>query len=174
MICPVCGAEVGESKLLCPECGHEFRFIPDFEPEVENQISDTLSEISIDDEELEELTPEEIEAAYKAFHDKYTLRRKIIYTVIYLIVVVLAADLVIRDYVGSDNVKHTSVEINNAEIDLIETKAESEAKMMASAGATSVNTAVPAPARYTAPQRPAGPAGRTGRPWPAAPCTSGN
>ena len=64
MICPVCGAEVGESKLLCPECGHEFRFIPDFEPEVENQISDTLSEISIDDEDFEELTPEEIEAGY--------------------------------------------------------------------------------------------------------------
>lgn len=64
MICPVCGAEVEESKLLCPECGHEFRFIPDFEPEVENQISDTLSEISIDDEDLEELTPEEIEAGY--------------------------------------------------------------------------------------------------------------
>ena len=64
MICPVCGAEVGESKLLCPECGHEFRFIPDFEPEVENQINDTLSEISIDDEDLEELTPEEIEAGY--------------------------------------------------------------------------------------------------------------
>ena len=42
--------------------------------------------------------PEEIEAAYKAFHNKYTLRRKLIYTVIYLIVVVLAADLVIRDY----------------------------------------------------------------------------
>ena len=58
----------------------------------------------------------------------------------------ISGDLVIRDYVGSDNVKHTSVEINNAEIDLIETKAESEAKMMASAGVTSVNTAVPAPA----------------------------
>ena len=58
----------------------------------------------------------------------------------------ISGDLVIRDYVGSDNVKHTSVEINNAEIDLIETKAESEAKMMASAGVTSVNTAVSAPA----------------------------
>lgn len=58
----------------------------------------------------------------------------------------ISGDLVIRDYVGSDNVKHTSVEINNAEIDLIETKAESEAKMTASAGVTSVNTAVPPPA----------------------------
>lgn len=41
-------------------------------------------------------TPEEIEAAYKEFHNKYTLRKKLIYTVVYLIVVVLAADLVVR------------------------------------------------------------------------------
>lgn len=53
----------------------------------------------------------------------------------------VSGDLVIRDYVGSDNVKHTAVEINNAEIDLIETKAESEAKLNAAAGVTSVNTA---------------------------------
>ncbi|MBR5089588.1 MAG: hypothetical protein IK093_09170 [Ruminiclostridium sp.] len=42
-------------------------------------------------------TPEEIEAAYKAFHNKYTLKKKLIYTVIYLIVVVLAVDLIIKD-----------------------------------------------------------------------------
>ena len=42
-------------------------------------------------------TPEEIEAAYKAFHSKYTLRKKLIYTVVYLIVVVLAVDLILRD-----------------------------------------------------------------------------
>ena len=41
--------------------------------------------------------PAEIEAAYKAFHDKFPLRRKIIYSVIYLIVIVLAADLIIRN-----------------------------------------------------------------------------
>ena len=42
-------------------------------------------------------TPEEIEEAYKEFHNKYTLRRKIIYTVIYLIVLVLAADLIVKN-----------------------------------------------------------------------------
>ena len=42
-------------------------------------------------------TPEEIETAYKAFHTRYTLKKKLIYTVIYLIVVVLAADLIIKD-----------------------------------------------------------------------------
>lgn len=47
----------------------------------------------------------------------------------------ITGDLVIRDYVGSDGMKHTVVEINNAEIDLIETRAESEAKAQASAPA---------------------------------------
>jgi|GEM_PF-1671068 len=42
-------------------------------------------------------TPAEIEEAYKAFHNKYTLRRKLIYTVVYLIVIVLAADLIVRN-----------------------------------------------------------------------------
>lgn len=39
----------------------------------------------------------------------------------------VSGDLVIRDYVV-DGVKRTAVEINNAEVGLIETKAESEAK----------------------------------------------
>ena len=56
----------------------------------------------------------------------------------------IVGDLVIRTYTGNDNLKHTVVEINNAEIDLIETKAESEAKANADAGVTSVNTAAPA------------------------------
>lgn len=42
-------------------------------------------------------TPEEIEAAYIAFHNKYTLRKKIIYTVVYLLVVVLAVDIIIKN-----------------------------------------------------------------------------
>ena len=40
----------------------------------------------------------------------------------------IVGDLVVRNYVGSDQQKHTSVEINNAEIELIETRAEAEAK----------------------------------------------
>lgn len=47
----------------------------------------------------------------------------------------VSGDLVIREYVGNDGVKHTAVEINNAEVGLIETKAESEAKSGAPAAA---------------------------------------
>ena len=41
--------------------------------------------------------------------------------------VVVAGDLVVREYTGSDQLKHTALEINNAEFDLVETKAESGA-----------------------------------------------
>ncbi len=40
---------------------------------------------------------EEIAKAYTAFQNKYTLRKKIIYTVVYLIVVVLGVDLIIKN-----------------------------------------------------------------------------
>lgn len=49
--------------------------------------------------------------------------------------VVVAGDLVIRDYVGNDQQKHYAFEIQNAEFSLVETKAESEAKARA-AGTT--------------------------------------
>ena len=42
-------------------------------------------------------TPQEIEAAYKAFHTRYTFKKKLIYSVVYLIVVILAVDLVIKN-----------------------------------------------------------------------------
>lgn len=42
-------------------------------------------------------TPEEIEVAYKAFQNKYALRKRIIYTVVYLIVLVLGIDLIIKN-----------------------------------------------------------------------------
>lgn len=56
----------------------------------------------------------------------------------------IVGDLVIRDYVGSqDGLKHTVVEINNAEIDLIETKAEAEAKANTQASSPVAPAAVP-------------------------------
>lgn len=45
-------------------------------------------------------SPQEIETAYKAFQTRYMLKKKLIYTVIYLIVIVLSADLIIKDPTG--------------------------------------------------------------------------
>lgn len=48
----------------------------------------------------------------------------------------IVGDLIIREYVGNDGIKHTAVEINNAEVELIETRAEAEAKANATATRT--------------------------------------
>ena len=45
-------------------------------------------------------SPDEIETAYKAFQTRYALRRKLIYTVVYLIVIVLSVNLIITDPTG--------------------------------------------------------------------------
>lgn len=53
MICPNCGATIDDGMLLCENCGAELQLIPDFDPAIENEISDGLSylEIGPDDRE---------------------------------------------------------------------------------------------------------------------------
>ena len=66
MKCPNCGRELKEGHLICEVCGEEIQIVPDFEPEIENSITETLStlaalqegkdteEIAQEDEETEE------------------------------------------------------------------------------------------------------------------------
>jgi hypothetical protein len=42
MICPKCGAEIPDDYMYCGKCGHEIHIVPEFEPEVENKINETL------------------------------------------------------------------------------------------------------------------------------------
>ena len=51
MICPNCGAEIADDMLYCEKCGCEIQFVPNFEPEIEQSITETLSEIQLMDEE---------------------------------------------------------------------------------------------------------------------------
>lgn len=59
MICPECGREIPEGHLYCDVCGMEVRIVPDFEPEVENSITESLSGVAetLTDDHAEE--PEE-------------------------------------------------------------------------------------------------------------------
>ncbi len=43
MVCPNCGKEIPEGHMYCDECGTEINFVPDFEPEVENKIRESLT-----------------------------------------------------------------------------------------------------------------------------------
>lgn len=51
MICPNCGAELADDMLYCEKCGCEIQFVPDYEPEIEQSITETLSEIQLTDED---------------------------------------------------------------------------------------------------------------------------
>ncbi len=54
MKCPKCGFEMEDGKLYCESCGMEIQMVPDFEPEIENSISETLNILA---EELTEKEP---------------------------------------------------------------------------------------------------------------------
>ena len=45
MKCPHCGAEIPEGYMLCEKCGTEIQIVPDFDTEVENSITETLTNI---------------------------------------------------------------------------------------------------------------------------------
>ncbi len=51
MVCPNCNAEIEDDLLYCPKCGEEIQFVPYYEPEIEQSISDTLSDIQFDEED---------------------------------------------------------------------------------------------------------------------------
>ena len=54
MICPNCGEEIADDLLYCSKCGEEVKLIPEYEPEIENEINGTLQDlelISLSDDE---------------------------------------------------------------------------------------------------------------------------
>ena len=46
MKCQKCGAKMVSGHLYCDICGAEFQIVPDFEPEIEKSIAESLSDIS--------------------------------------------------------------------------------------------------------------------------------
>ena len=61
MKCPNCGNELKEGHLICEICGEEIQIVPDFEPEIENSITETLSTLAAlqEGESTEEVLQEE-------------------------------------------------------------------------------------------------------------------
>ena len=45
MKCQKCGAEIPDGKLYCEKCGTEVHIVPDFEPEIENSMHESLTGI---------------------------------------------------------------------------------------------------------------------------------
>ena len=66
MKCPNCGAEMEEGKLYCEHCGEDIHIVPDFEPEVEYNMEQTLSDIA---KEMEPEPAEEEEPVHSESQD---------------------------------------------------------------------------------------------------------
>ena len=45
MKCPNCGADMKEGTLYCEHCGEDIHIVPDFEPELEYNMEQTLHDI---------------------------------------------------------------------------------------------------------------------------------
>ena len=77
MKCQKCGSTLPQGYLYCPGCGNEYQIVPDFEPELENKIAKTMSDVgeSIFAGEKEGILPEknEIEKAGKRDWVYYSL-----------------------------------------------------------------------------------------------------
>ena len=65
MNCPKCGTKMEQGALYCHECGEEIYIVPDFEPEIENSISEILYNVA------DELTAEEDEE-FSMDNDEYS------------------------------------------------------------------------------------------------------
>lgn len=59
MKCPNCGAEMQQGSLYCEQCGEDIHIVPDFEPEVEFNIEQTISGIAEDIQEEREISVQE-------------------------------------------------------------------------------------------------------------------
>lgn len=72
MKCPKCGNELKEGHLICEICGEEIQIVPDFEPEIENSITETLSTLAVlqKSEDAQETLPENEEIEDEQSHEK--------------------------------------------------------------------------------------------------------
>lgn len=82
MKCPHCGNELKEGHLICEKCGEEIRIVPDFEPEIENSITETLSTLASmqegkDTEEMPDMDKAEEEALTEQLEEPGAGNKKI-------------------------------------------------------------------------------------------------
>lgn len=120
MICPRCGYEMKEEHLYCERCGAEIQIVPDFEPEIQNSIEETLSTVA---EEINPDLPENPSDSKKKpqeedflkegsiFHG-ITSRKRILITtlasILMTLVIILLAGFIYQNY-------STTYQINQAE-----------------------------------------------------------
>lgn len=72
MKCPNCGAEMAEDRLYCEKCGEDIHIVPDFEPELESNMMQSIEHILEDVVQSSEKKAEDDGKAHRGgiFNDK--------------------------------------------------------------------------------------------------------
>ncbi len=97
MRCPNCGLEIPEGHMYCDNCGTEINFVPDFDPEIENEINATLSGMA-DELNKEDRERAEREEKRKAFLRAILSKWKLILGVLAALFLVIALIFVATVY----------------------------------------------------------------------------
>lgn len=100
MICPDCGREIPEGHLYCDTCGREVQIVPDFEPEVENSITESLSSVV---ETLTETTQKEAESGHEKQKNLFVLSLGCIFI---LALIILVGYFTVTAYIHSADHQH--------------------------------------------------------------------
>ncbi len=93
MKCPNCGEQMPENSLYCERCGEDIHIVPDFEPEVEFSLEETLQGIK---EELGGNEAGEYKTGQEQKKDRVPVFRKsvrVVVCVICLLVLILAGSV---------------------------------------------------------------------------------
>lgn len=87
MKCPKCGTELKDGHLYCEKCGEEIHIVPDYEPEIEYSMHETLSGIVEDVlEEVPDSTKEEKQQSKKR-HGRFVIAACIAAAAVFVTVV---------------------------------------------------------------------------------------
>ena len=101
MKCPNCGQEIQAGHLYCEKCGMEIRIVPDFEPEIENSITETLSNVAEeieDKKDKKQEEPEEPEELFPEETSKSWLTLKLITFMVILLITIVTSVLMYINY----------------------------------------------------------------------------
>lgn len=127
MKCPNCGQEIQAEHLYCEKCGMEIRIVPDFEPEIENSITETLSTVAEEIEDKETEKGEEALEDTEKFFAEEPGKNWLTMKMVALVVVVLFAVIVTLTMYFSYSV---SYQVNNAREYIAQGKYEEALKLL--------------------------------------------
>lgn len=91
MKCPNCGAEMAEGSLYCNQCGEDIHIVPDFEPELDENIQQTIKNIAEDIWENDRTKQEDTAETQKTSNKRGNYKKRIIFAVVLLIFLVVGA-----------------------------------------------------------------------------------